>query len=186
LNSRLGDQLPRVTIREAVPGDTTALAALARVTFETSFGKTNSVEDIRYYCDRAFSITRIHALIRDPQITVFIADALSDLVGYSTLRLNASRTDAELVRLYVMPGWQGQGVGSRLLRQTESAAFDSGVGRVWLAVWEQNEDAQRFYRARGFRSFATKQFELGSAVHLGVLMEKQLPGAKPVSEPRGS
>ena len=50
--------------------------------------------------------------------------------------------------LYVLPRWQGQGVGSALL------AHAKALGPSFLRLWtfQRNARARAFYEARGFRS----------------------------------
>jgi ribosomal protein S18 acetylase RimI-like enzyme len=49
-------------------------------------------------------------------------------------------------QLYVQPGWERRGVGSRLLE----AALKSLPRPVRLYTFEQNQGARRFYERQGF------------------------------------
>jgi ribosomal protein S18 acetylase RimI-like enzyme len=49
--------------------------------------------------------------------------------------------------LYILPDWQGRGVGSALL----STAKSLSPQRLELSTFEQNVRARAFYEARGFR-----------------------------------
>lgn len=55
-----------------------------------------------------------------------------------------------LDELAVLPGYRGQGLGSRLMDWAEGLFAEQGVRRVELLVVVGNEDARRFYERRGF------------------------------------
>ena len=50
--------------------------------------------------------------------------------------------------LYVVPTWQGRGVGTRLLDSGVQRALERDFGRIVVKAWR---DAEGFFRARGFR-----------------------------------
>jgi GNAT superfamily N-acetyltransferase len=56
--------------------------------------------------------------------------------------------------LFVAPGFEGQGIGSRLLEVMVTWLFEQGRERLWLTT-EQNTRAERFYRAAGWQSAAS-------------------------------
>jgi ribosomal protein S18 acetylase RimI-like enzyme len=72
---------------------------------------------------------------------VTVAEADGRVVGYAALSADV------LEQLYVLPAFQGIGVGSSLLDLAKRARPD-GV-RLW--VFQRNAGARRFYEARGFR-----------------------------------
>ena len=53
-----------------------------------------------------------------------------------------------LDHLYVLPRWQGRGLGSALLDKAKSL----GPARLLLWTFQRNGKARAFYEARGFRS----------------------------------
>jgi ribosomal protein S18 acetylase RimI-like enzyme len=70
---------------------------------------------------------------------VWVAEAAGDVVGYARF------TPTWLDDLYILPEWQGRGVGSALFDLVTSQRPD-GFG-LW--VFESNEPARAFYRDRG-------------------------------------
>jgi GNAT superfamily N-acetyltransferase len=55
-----------------------------------------------------------------------------------------------LDNLHVLPGYQGQGLGSRLLADAARWAFGQAPGvPFYLLVYEQNRTARRFYESQG-------------------------------------
>ena len=58
--------------------------------------------------------------------------------------------EAEVLSIGVIPGWQRQGVGSKLLQGVKRAAVKSGAKRLYLEVAQSNAAALAFYKKAGF------------------------------------
>jgi len=58
--------------------------------------------------------------------------------------------------LATYPQFQNQGIGSRLLEHADAVAADMKCPKLSLQVFEQNQDAVRFYLREGFQVFAQK------------------------------
>jgi putative acetyltransferase len=72
---------------------------------------------------------------------VVVAESEGRVVGFAALR-------AELLEhLYVLPRFQGRGVGSALLERAKELCPEGF--RLW--VFQRNEEARRFYERRGLR-----------------------------------
>jgi GNAT superfamily N-acetyltransferase len=56
--------------------------------------------------------------------------------------------DQDLDHLYVLPTWQGYGVGTKLLNQAKAVA----PHRLALFTFQKNTRAQAFYEAHGFHA----------------------------------
>jgi GNAT superfamily N-acetyltransferase len=56
-----------------------------------------------------------------------------------------------LYRLYLLPAWQGQGIGTQLLVALEGWLRTKGYAEYGAYVHERNAPAQRFYMRQGFR-----------------------------------
>jgi ribosomal protein S18 acetylase RimI-like enzyme len=59
-------------------------------------------------------------------------------------------THVQLEKLYLLPPWQNQGLGSALLLGVLAQAAQLNKP-VWLRVLKANESAKRFYERHGFR-----------------------------------
>lgn len=69
----------------------------------------------------------------------YVAEAAGEVVGFAALG------DEWLEHLYVEPAWQGRGIGDLLLTKAKEARPDG----FRLYVFQRNEEARRFYEARG-------------------------------------
>src|ERR1044071_3085465 len=106
---------------------------------------------------------------------VFVAEEAARVVGFGSIEVSA----AEHVRwLYVLPGRQGGGVGSGLLRRLESVGWEAGLRALRLHAAAA---AAGFYRRNGYRE-ATPDEAFGHA-HEGVEMLKERDPEPPQDPP---
>ena len=156
-----------IAVRHAVPADAAALAEFGARTFRETFEADNTPENMALYLARSYGPELQAAELRDPRMVSLLAEDGGRLAGFSQLRdsptpegVTGSRP-IELLRFYVDRAWQGRGVAQALMSATFAAAAERGAGAVWLAVWEQNQRAQAFYRKCGFEDRGAKDFILG-------------------------
>jgi GNAT superfamily N-acetyltransferase len=97
---------------------------------------------------------RWHALWADPAVTMLLAEADGELLGFTACGESrdpdAGDDVGEVRALFVAAGGWGRGVGSTLM----AAALEDLRGRGYseATVWSfaENERANRFYESRGF------------------------------------
>ena len=85
------------------------------------------------------------------------ASFLSDSKGWVALQGEeivafsiADRATASIFALFVLPGYEGRGVGGRLLNLALGWLWDNGAERVWLTTGPGTK-AVRFYEKRGWK-----------------------------------
>lgn len=86
----------------------------------------------------------------DPHQHVAIAEIGSQVVGIGAVRRPSDPifgSHAEIKNLYVMPDYQGQGMGTRILKDLAAHAEAAGYRSVALSVVKGNERAAGFYEA---------------------------------------
>jgi GNAT superfamily N-acetyltransferase len=120
-------------LRKAEPRDLPAIAGLFRLVRETCLPFLPQLhtreEDMEFFRERVFA---------GFDLTVAERDGL--IAGYSAV------SPGWLEQLYVLPQFQGQGVGAQLLAQAKD-----GQAAIKLWVFQKNSKARRFYEARGFQ-----------------------------------
>lgn len=84
--------------------------------------------------------------------SIMVIEIGGEIVGYATYGRNRARElteQGEIYELYVLPEYQGIGLGSRLFEAARDAL--AGHGLSGLVVWalEDNAIAQSFYHGRG-------------------------------------
>jgi diamine N-acetyltransferase len=160
----------RPKIRKADRSDLENLSNLATVTYVDAFGGSFSPEELQDRIQKTRSVEYFEkALEKD---VVLVAEDASLLVGYAEfgkpdLAIDGILDgDQELVRLYVLKGHQGRGIGKALLEAALSHPKMKSAGNIYLDVWEKNESAIRFYRSYGF-------VETGTVVDGDIIMVRK-------------
>ena len=83
-------------------------------------------------------------------ITVFVvAYADGTAVGCGGLR-ERDATEAEVKRMFVLPGHRGAGVSVGILRHLERFGTERGYARLVLETGTEQPDAVRFYEREGY------------------------------------
>jgi len=86
-----------------------------------------------------------------------------------------AHSDGELLivaRLYVLPAFQRQGIGERLMRESCRAFPQSR--RIRLHVEEQNPKGRAFYRKLGFREVEVRTDEIAGTRLNSIVMETHI------------
>lgn len=86
------------------------------------------------------------------------------LVGYYAM-LSNSKQEAQLARLGVAPGYQGQGIGRQLLTDAILACRELGYQQLALNTQMSNTRSQALYHAFGFHPFGERVSVLTKSVH---------------------
>jgi ribosomal protein S18 acetylase RimI-like enzyme len=136
-----------VEIREMEVRDIGAVRKVARQTWADTYEGVIPEDVQQRFLGHAYSEG---SLVRRMEAGVFlVAVEDGEVVGFADLSPAPEEPGAvELVAIYVLPGLQGRGVGTRLLQ--------TGLGRrppakkVTAEVERENLAARRFYEARGF------------------------------------
>jgi len=154
----------QVTIRQAKLSDIPALQILIPESVRALLGRYHTPQQIGGALGTVFGVdTR---LIQDG--TYFVAEAGSDIVGcggWSKRRtpfgsdsgpnkddalLDPNVEPARIRAFFVHPAWARQGIGSQLVKASESAARTAGFTRLELAATLAGEF---LYRRHGFTAF---------------------------------
>lgn len=137
----------RASTREDIPGVSGVLAASWKSAYRgiVDDGYLDALEEDRWV-----------PLLRDDRQNgahCMVAEAKDRLIGASIYRRSVQEgyfEDGEIVALYLLPDWMGNGVGSRLCAAVETDLRDMGFAHCILDVLDGNRRARRFYQSRGF------------------------------------
>jgi ribosomal protein S18 acetylase RimI-like enzyme len=136
-----------VTVQTANIQDISAIRRVLKETWLATYGSLFSLEQIDRITGNWHAPERIEFSIHDPNTYIAVAkDDTGDIVGM----VSARRAGALLTldRLYVLPSFQGQGIGTELLNRALGAF--TGVAAAELEVEEMNTPAIGFYQRQGF------------------------------------
>ena len=170
----------RVTIREATIYDAATIADFSRETFYETFAEYNTEEDMLIFLNRQFTRDVLVAEVGLSYNTFLLAYKNGLLAGYVKLRESRGPMELkgfpslEIARIYVAKSMIGQGIGKELMQCSIDIARSRQKELVWLAVWEKNDRAFKFYTRWGFETFSRQVFVLGTDLQNDWIMKKIL------------
>lgn len=161
--------------RRAEAKDLPVLRSIAMTTFENTYGRFNSVENMRLYFAQSMSEDEFSKQLRDDSQPYWLIYEGERLVGYCKLDLvntlvdHAQDDQCELERLYFLPEAQHRGFGSQVLRHICDWAAKHGYRSLWLVTYPKNEPALAFYKKMKFEQVDTTVFPLGHDMQKGIV-----------------
>lgn len=168
----------KIRIYHAGRADAAALAQLAEATFRSTFGTSNTAEDMEGHCRASYGEAIQLAQIRDPACSTLLLTADGSLAGYAQLRRGAvpdcvqARRAGEIWRFYLLPHCHGSGAAARLMSACLDELRRHDCDVAWLGVWEHNPRAIAFYRKHGFATLGEHVFLLGQDPQRDLIMAR--------------
>jgi ribosomal-protein-alanine N-acetyltransferase len=95
----------------------------------------------------------IHDAIRRADL-ISVAEADGQLIGYQLT--TPSQSGAHLARLAVVPGWQGHGIGTALVRHLVEYANRRGYRELTVNTQDTNTASLAVYQRLGFELTGTR------------------------------
>ena len=168
--------------RFASIADAEELAFFGSETFWQAYRSESDLEKkyIRAYMAKAFSVQQIRKELEDESLKFVLASSDEKRTGYAKLDFANShtslsgKTPMEISRIYLAKSYWGKGLGKELLEECIRIAANRGVDCIWLAVWQKNERAIRFYEKNGFVIVGEIEFDLASSLQTDHVMELRL------------
>jgi diamine N-acetyltransferase len=170
----------KITTRIATAVDNVLLAEMGARTFEDTYAKDNTPEDIAAYQAASFSPEIQAGKLADPFTAFIIADVDGAPAGYAQLNFKKAPEEiegkqaVEIERIYSDKAWIGLGVGGALMDACLKLAAAKGCDVIWLGVWEHNPRAIAFYTKWGFKIVGSHVFVLGKDVQNDYLMQRNV------------
>jgi ribosomal protein S18 acetylase RimI-like enzyme len=142
-------------IRPAQPVDAAAIAAVNIASWRAAYRGVLSADlldnmswaDIKQRWEKRFA----NAAER-----MFVVEQSARIIGYvicgGSRDADALPHVGEIYGLYLLPGEWGQGYGRQLMATAQNSLREQGFSEVTLWVLHQNERAQTFYLAAGFKA----------------------------------
>jgi len=145
-------------LREATQADIGSLSTLCITVWIDTYCTEGIQANVATYVLSEYSPERIARTLNGKRVLVSEVNGL--ITGVVVFDLHSG----ELETLYVLPKFQGTGVG-RLLLEGVRTGYE---GRVFLTCWEKNESAIRFYLRNGFVETGEAYFHLDGEMHRNV------------------
>lgn len=160
--------------------DSRALQEISVETFSDTFKDQNSPEHLNAYLERTFNLKQLEKELAIPSSQFFFIYFNHEVAGYLKVNTDDAQSEAmgddslEIERIYVKNRFQKLGLGNHLLQKAIEIAIKHKKKKVWLGVWEKNENAIAFYQKKGFVQTGSHSFYMGDEEQVDLLMTKTL------------
>ncbi|MBT2679351.1 GNAT family N-acetyltransferase [Bacillus sp. ISL-35] len=160
--------------------DLQTLQEISYQTFNETFKDQNSPENMTAYLDKAFNLNQLENELNNASSQFFFVYVNDAVAGYLKVNSDDAQSEEmggeslEIERIYVKNEFKKQGLGKYLLNKAVEIAFDTDKEKIWLGVWEKNENAIAFYRKMGFVQSGAHSFYMGDEEQIDLIMIKTL------------
>ncbi|MNI63416.1 Protease synthase and sporulation negative regulatory protein PAI 1 [compost metagenome] len=160
--------------------DSFQLQEVSYETFKETFKDQNSPENMTAYLERAFSLNQLEKELSNIFTQFFLIYFNDEVAGYLKVNTNDAQSEEmgdealEIERIYIKHKFQKHGLGKVLLNKAIEIAMERSKKKIWLGVWEKNENAIAFYKKMGFVPTGGHSFYMGDEEQLDIIMTKTL------------
>jgi ribosomal protein S18 acetylase RimI-like enzyme len=119
-------------------------------------------EDILSHFEKYYSDDRLIEILNDPFSEGIIAEVNFIPAGWLKLFEDHVNKKFYVSSLYVLPEYQGFGIGKKLLDEAYRISKEKHYNKVWLGVMKQNVTSFEWYKNLGFIFDAEEPFQMGS------------------------
>ncbi|MFP3919446.1 GNAT family N-acetyltransferase [Lysinibacillus telephonicus] len=169
-----------IKIQKCNEEDLKTLQEISIETFNDTFKDQNSPENMNAYLERAFNLKQLEKELSNISSQFFFVYFHDEVAGYLKVNTNEAQSEVmgdgalEIERIYIKKKYQKHGLGKVLLNKAIEIAMESNKEKIWLGVWEKNENAIAFYKKIGFVQTGTHSFYMGNEEQIDFIMTKTL------------
>ncbi|PGT79764.1 MULTISPECIES: GNAT family N-acetyltransferase [Bacillaceae] len=159
------------------------LRTLQEVSYETfndTFRHQNTPQNMNTYLEKAFNLKQLEKELSNISSQFFFIYFNNDVAGYLKINTNDAQSEEmgehslEIERIYIKNKFQKHGLGKHLLNKALEIAVELNRQKIWLGVWEKNENAIAFYKKMGFVETGAHSFFMGDEEQTDMIMTKIL------------
>jgi ribosomal protein S18 acetylase RimI-like enzyme len=169
-----------LNIKKCTLGDSRKLQEISYETFNETFKDQNSPENMNAYLERAFNLKQLEKELSNLSSEFFFVYFNNEIAGYLKVNTNDAQSEEmgeeslEVERIYIKSPFQKHGLGKYLLNKAIEIAMERNIKKIWLGVWEKNENAIAFYKKMGFVQTGAHSFYMGDEEQIDFIMTKTL------------
>ncbi len=168
-----------VTYRSAVLSDVRKLSVLYTQCYIHAYAIDGVSDEYANFITRQFSTERLSQAVSEHPGNIIVAEYDGNLVGVVEVAFDQKCPLGELVapelnKLYVLQWFGSQGIGHRLLQESERLVRSKGEKQMWLWAWDQNPRAIAFYERQGYRVVGPAPCPMEQNDYVNIVMVKQL------------
>jgi ribosomal protein S18 acetylase RimI-like enzyme len=163
-----------MNIRKATPDDFEIIHDLAIATWQDTYSKILSQEQLDYMLNMMYSCEAITEQMLSKGHHFLLLSDESNYLGFASYEINYLSGTTKLHKLYVLPQTQGKGAGRLLISKIEELAAVNGNNTVSLNVNRYNS-AIIFYEKSGYIKVKQENINIGNGYLMeDFIMEKNL------------
>lgn len=156
-----------IRILEAQPDEFNVIQYIVDETWPVAYGDILSKEQLDYMIAWLYSLEKLNADVENGHRYYLAKDAHDTPLGFIGIEHRYGGENAsKLHKIYILPQFQGKGIGEKLLQKAEGLARDKGSDVLSLNVNRMNK-ARYFYERYGFSVVKSEDIDIGN----GYLME---------------
>ena len=169
-----------ITIKKCILDDVRSLQTISVETFSETFQEQNSPEHLNAYMERAYNLEQLKQEIANPSSQFYFVYFDQEIAGYLKVNTDEAQSETmdgeslEVERIYVKRKFQKHGLGKHLMNKAMEIALEQQKKKIWLGVWEDNENAIAFYQKKGFIQTGSHSFFMGDDEQVDLIMTKTL------------
>jgi len=169
-----------INIKQCTFEDLRILQEISYVTFNETFKDQNSSENMTTYLEKAFNLEQLEKELSNISSQFFIVYFDNQVAGYIKVNTNDAQSEEmgeeslEIERIYIKNQFQKHGLGKYLFNKAMEIAMEGNKKKIWLGVWEKNENAIAFYKKMGFVQTGAHSFYMGDEEQRDFIMTKTL------------
>ncbi|OLQ49047.1 GNAT family N-acetyltransferase [Bacillus licheniformis] len=169
-----------INIKKCSREDLKILQEISVETFNDTFKDQNSSENMKAYLDSAFNTEQLEKELSNISSQFFFVYCHHEVAGYLKVNTDDAQSEEmgdeslEIERIYIKKEFQKHGLGKHLLHKALDIALECNKKKIWLGVWEKNENAVAFYKKMGLVQTGTHSFYMGDEEQTDFIMTKTL------------
>ncbi|WP_207586239.1 GNAT family N-acetyltransferase [Halomontanus rarus] len=162
-----------MNVRPATADDRDAIRRVARDTWHDTYDEleADTIDDTvdEWYADESFT-----SALEEPGTAVLVAEDEGEdgIVGFAHGVVHDDEGD--VLRMYVHPDHQREGVGTALHERLRTALEDFNMNRIRAIDLASNEDGRSFYEELGFEQSGEGEVEMGGETYREVVYTLEL------------
>lgn len=169
-----------INIKKCTLEDLRKLQEISYETFNETFKHQNSPENMEAYLEKAFNLEQVEKELSNTSSHFFFVYVDNEIAGYLKVNTDDAQSEEmgdeslEIERIYIKNNFQKHGLGKYLFNKAIDMAMEHNKKKIWLGVWEKNENALIFYKKMGFIQIGAHSFYMGDEEQVDFIMVKTL------------
>ncbi|MEN1936215.1 GNAT family N-acetyltransferase [Paenibacillus sp. 102] len=167
-------------IKKCTLEDVRKLQEISYQTYNETFKHHNTPENMNAYLEKAFNLKQLEGELSNTSSQFFFVYFNNEVAGYLKVNTNDAQSEEmgdeslEVERIYIKNTFQKHGLGKYMLNKAIEIAMERNKKKIWLGVWENNENAIAFYKKMGFVQTGAHSFYMGNEEQIDFIMTKTL------------